>query len=71
MQKVIVIIYDSYVQSHLKLIPLFQGITLEKHFALACIWRCIRKQSSTAYEKVYQIINYDVSMEWSNTINVF
>ena len=41
-KKVIVIIYESYVQIHLKLIPLFHGITLEEHFALACIWRRIR-----------------------------
>ena len=42
-EKVIAIICDSYDHSHLKLIPLFHGITLEEHFALACIWPRIRK----------------------------
>ena len=36
-EKAIVIIYDSYVQSHLKLTLLFHGLTLEEHFALAYI----------------------------------
>ena len=42
-EKAIIIIYDSYVQSHLKLTLLFHGLTLEEHFALAYIWLHIRK----------------------------